>query len=162
LVAAVVRILVAVTAASAPVRRPRGAQRAVVNGLSPAAATAIRADLDAGTALSRLDVPYKRLPSWRIEPPPASDTLLGYFKAAQASYGPRDMAGALLHYNPSQDYVRPVTDYAARMRADRRTHYGCYAWQVLYVRRGRLLLLPDGYPKLPPLGVTLPAEPRSG
>jgi membrane-bound lytic murein transglycosylase B len=207
--------------------RPRGAQRAVINGLAPAAATAIRADLDASTALSRLDVRHKRLPPWRIEPPPAPDTLLGYFKAAEASSGvpwqylaaiefvetrfgrvhglstagaegpmqflpttwarygrgdvrdprdaifgaaryltangaPHDMAGALLHYNPSRDYVRAVTDYAASMRADQRAYYGYYAWQVLYVRRGRLLLLPEGYPKLPAVAVTLPGGPRSG
>ena len=55
-----------------------------------------------------------------------------------------------------------VIDYAARMRADQRVYYGYYAWQVLYVRRGRLLLLPEGYPKLPALAVTLPAGPRSG
>jgi hypothetical protein len=206
---------------------PRSSRRTVVNGLSTAAATAIRADLDAGTSLSRLDVPHKRLLPWRIEPPPPPDTLLGYFKAAQASYdvpwqylaaiefvetrfgrvrglsaagaegpmqflpatwarygrgdvrdprdaifgaarylaahgAPRDVAGALLHYNPSQDYVRAVTDYAARMHADQRAYYGYYAWQVLYVRRGRLLLLPEGYPKLPPRRVTLPAGPLSG
>jgi len=206
---------------------PPDAQRAVVNGLSPAAATAIRADLNAGAALSRLEVAHNRLPPWRIEPPPAPEALLGYFQAAQASYGvpwqylaaiefvetrfgrvrglstagaegpmqflpatwarygrgnvrdprdaiigaaryltahgaPRHMAGALVHYNPSQDYVRAVTDYAARMRADQRAYYGYYAWQVLYVRRGRLLLLPEGYPKLPPRRVTLPAGPLSG
>lgn len=207
--------------------RASGSQRAIVNGLSPTAAAAIRANLDAAGALDRLTAPHKTLPPWRIEPPPAPGVLLGYFSAAQTRFGvpwqylaaiefvetrfgrvhglssagaegpmqflpatwarygrgdprdprdaifgaaryltahgaPSDMAGALLDYNPSSDYVRAVTDYATRMRADPRAYYGYYAWQVLYAVRGRLSILPVGFPNVRPVPLTSPATPRSG
>jgi membrane-bound lytic murein transglycosylase B len=68
-------------------RRSRSAQRATIAGLEPAAAAAMRADLTAASALARLNVPRKALPPWRIVSPPAPQTLLGYFKAAQARFG---------------------------------------------------------------------------
>jgi membrane-bound lytic murein transglycosylase B len=208
-------------------RRPRADQRAIVSGLSAAAASTINTNLDAAASLSQLSTPRRSLPAWRIEQPPAPATLLGYFRAAQARTGvpweylaaiefvetsfgrvhglstagaegpmqflpatwarygtgnvqdptdailgaarlltangaPRDMDGALYHYNPSPDYVRAVTDYALRMRADPHAYYAYYWWQVLYVRRGRLLLLPVGYPEAKPVAVTSPATPPSG
>jgi hypothetical protein len=90
------------------------------------------------------------------------DAINGAARYLTANGAPRDMAGALLHYNPSRDYVRAVTDYASGIRADQRAHYGYYAWQVLYVRRGRLLVLPEGYPTVRPIGLTSSAGPRSG
>jgi membrane-bound lytic murein transglycosylase B len=208
-------------------QRPRAEQRAIVSGLSAAAAKEINTNLDAAAEMSRLSTP-RSLPAWRIEPAPAPSTLLGYFRAAQArtrvpweylaaiefvetSFGrvhglstagaegpmqflpatwarygqgqnvqdprdavfgaaryltangaPRDMADALYHYNPSADYVRAVTDYALRLRADPHAYYAYYWWRVVYVRRGRLLVLPVGYPKMKPVELTSPATPRSG
>ena len=55
-----------------------------------------------------------------------------------------------------------VTDYAMSMRADPRAYYGYYFWQVIYGLRGRLLVLPVGFPKVRPLGLTSPVAPRSG
>lgn len=202
-------------------RYPRADQRAIVSGLNPTAANAMRTNLDAAAALSRLNTPRRSLPPWRIERPPAPGTLLGYFRAAQARTGvpweylaaiqfvetsfgrvhglstagaegpmqflpatwarygkgnvqdprdaafgaaryltangaPRDMADALYHYNPSSDYVRAVTDYALRMRTDPHAYYVYYWWRVLYAPRGRLLVLPVGYPSLMPLALTSP------
>jgi membrane-bound lytic murein transglycosylase B len=67
-------------------KRP-AAQRAALAGASAPATTAMVANLDAARALSRLVTPLKSLPHWRIAPPPAPRTLLGYFDAAQARYG---------------------------------------------------------------------------
>jgi hypothetical protein len=67
-------------------RRPRAAQRATLAGLEPPTAAAMRADLAAASALARLNTPRKSLPRWRIVPPPAPETLLGYFKSTQARF----------------------------------------------------------------------------
>ena len=66
----------------------------------------------------------------------------------------RDMPGALYHYSPSGDYVRAITDYALRIRADARAYYSYYWWQVIYVRRGRTFILPIGFPKVRPVVVS--------
>lgn len=84
------------------------------------------------------------------------DAVFGAARYLTASGAPRDMADALLHYNPSGDYVRAVTDYATRMRADPHAYYAYYWWQVLFAHRGRLLILPVGYPKVPPTALTSP------
>jgi hypothetical protein len=63
-------------------RRPR----AKITGLDPPTAAAVRADLTAASALARLNVPRRSLPPWRIEQPPAPQTLLGYFKSTQAHF----------------------------------------------------------------------------
>jgi membrane-bound lytic murein transglycosylase B len=75
---------------------------------------------------------------------------------------PRDMPGALFHYNPSIEYVRAVTAYATQMRTDPRAYYGYYWWQVIYALRGRRLILPVGFPKARPVPLTSSAAPRSG
>lgn len=67
-------------------RRPRAAQRATIVGLNASTAAALRADLAAASALSRLNTPRKSLPRWRIVQPPAPQTLLGYFKSTQARF----------------------------------------------------------------------------
>lgn len=73
-------------ASQALARRPRAAQRATIAGLEPLAATAMRADLDAASALSRLNTARKSLPPWRIVQPPAPQALLAYFRSAQARF----------------------------------------------------------------------------
>jgi membrane-bound lytic murein transglycosylase B len=208
-------------------REPSRVQLATLAALAAPAARTMRTNLDAAVALSRLVTPRRSLPPWRIEPPPAPDTLLAYFKAAQASSGiawqylaaiefvetkfgrvhglstagaegpmqflpatwarygrgdvhnprdaifgaaryllangaPRHMSGALYHYNPSTDYVRAITDYANRMRADPRAYDGYYWWQVIYAKRGQPLILPVGFPRVRPVAITLPGAPRSG
>ena len=67
--------------------RPRAVQRATIAGLEPPAAAAMRADLEAASALGQLNVPRRSLPPWRIVSPPAPETLLGYFRSAQARFG---------------------------------------------------------------------------
>ncbi len=79
-----------------------------------------------------------------------------------ANGAPRDMPDALFHYNPSTDYIRVVSAYANHMRADPRAFYGYYFWRVVCAVRGRLLILPLGFPKQRPKAFTSTAAPRSG
>jgi soluble lytic murein transglycosylase-like protein len=79
-----------------------------------------------------------------------------------ANGAPGDMPDALFHYNPSTDYIRVVSAYANHMRADPRAFYGYYFWQVICAVRGRLLILPLGFPKQRPKAFTSTAAPRSG
>lgn len=78
------------------------------------------------------------------------DAIFGAARFLVAAGARSDMAGALYSYNPSTDYVRAIADYAGQMRADPRAYYGYYWWQVTYARRGRVVVLPVGYPSVPP------------
>jgi soluble lytic murein transglycosylase-like protein len=62
-------------------------QHAVLDGLSAAAAAAIRTDLAAASALARLGTRHRSLPPWKIVAPPPPATLLGYFRQAQSRFG---------------------------------------------------------------------------
>jgi hypothetical protein len=84
------------------------------------------------------------------------DAIFGAARYLVANGAPADMPRALYHYNPSGDYVRAISEYAGRMRADPRAYYGYYWWQVIYARRGRPVILAVGYPKVGPVPVTLP------
>ena len=68
-----------------------------------------------------------------------------------ANGAPGDMAGALYRYNNSRSYVAAVEDYASRIRADSRSYYGYYYWQVIYARVGGAVILPVGYPARRPV-----------
>ena len=81
------------------------------------------------------------------------DAILGAARYLVASGAPGDMAGALHHYNPSDDYVAAVDDYAARMRADPRAYYGYFYWRVIYRELGGRLILPVGYPRAAPVAL---------
>jgi hypothetical protein len=63
------------------------ARRATLAVLRRPAAASMRANLEAAGALSALAAPHKRLPRWRIVQPPAPNTLLGYYRAAQSRFG---------------------------------------------------------------------------
>jgi membrane-bound lytic murein transglycosylase B len=63
------------------------AQRATLAGLSAPATSAMRVNLQAAAALTRLVTPRKALPRWRVIQPPMPDTLLAFFRAAQARFG---------------------------------------------------------------------------
>lgn len=76
------------------------------------------------------------------------DAIFGAARYLVASGAPRDMAGAIFHYNPSKDYVRAVEAYASRMRSDPRIYYGYYYWQVLFAKVHGTFILPLGYPKV--------------
>jgi soluble lytic murein transglycosylase-like protein len=64
------------------------------------------------------------------------DAILGAAHYLNANGAPGDEARALHRYNPSLHYVRAISAYARRIRADRRRFYAYYAWAV-YVRDER-------------------------
>jgi len=71
-----------------------------------------------------------------------------------AAYGaPRDMAGALRHYNRSDEYVGAVTTYARTMQRSRLAYRGYWYWRVLYHHVRGTFVLPDGYPAVRPVPV---------
>jgi membrane-bound lytic murein transglycosylase B len=63
------------------------ARRATLHLLARPTAAALGTDLDAASALAQLHTPRHALPPWRIIAPPPPNTLLGYFKGAQARFG---------------------------------------------------------------------------
>jgi membrane-bound lytic murein transglycosylase B len=65
----------------------RRVRQATLALLRPPAAATVRTDLAASASLSRLTVPEKRFPPWRIAEPPGPGTLLGYFREAQSRFG---------------------------------------------------------------------------
>jgi hypothetical protein len=81
----------------------------------------------------------------------ARDAILAAARYLVANGARADMAAALYHYNPSQQYVKAVEDYAAAMRADPRAYYGFYFWQVIYAKRGGAVVLPIGFPRARPI-----------
>ena len=83
------------------------------------------------------------------------DAIFGAARYLVANGAPRNMPIAVYHYNPSSDYVAAVRAYARRMAADPRAFYGYYYRQVIYARRGKLLILPVGFPKVRPVAVPL-------
>jgi membrane-bound lytic murein transglycosylase B len=58
------------------------------------------------------------------------DAILGAANYLHANGAPGDETRALYRYNPSQHYVRAISAYARRIRADRRRFYAYYAWAV--------------------------------
>jgi hypothetical protein len=74
-------------ATGAIARQTPRARRLTLSLLRPRAAATIRTDLAASAALSRLTVPRKRFPPWRIAQPPAPGILLSYFREAQSRSG---------------------------------------------------------------------------
>jgi membrane-bound lytic murein transglycosylase B len=61
------------------------------------------------------------------------DAILGAARYLAANGGGRgDLHNALFHYNHSERYVRAVTRYAERIKADPRAYRGYWGWQVYY------------------------------
>jgi Transglycosylase SLT domain len=87
--------------------------------------------------------PMQFLPStWRayglggdIDDP--HDAVLGAANYLHASGAPGSYSRALYAYNNSSLYVRAVLNFARRMKADRRTYYALWSWQVFVRTRSR-------------------------
>lgn len=58
------------------------------------------------------------------------DAILGAANYLRTSGAPRHVERALFAYNRSSAYVHAILRFAHRMRADERTFYAYYAWQV--------------------------------
>ncbi len=72
----------------------------------------------------------------------------------KANGAPGDMAGALWHYNPSDRYVRAVSEYARTMQRVEAAYRGYWHWRVLYRHVRGTYLLPVGYPDAHPVLLT--------
>lgn len=75
------------------------------------------------------------------------DAILAAARLLKANGAPRDMTGALWHYNPSDSYVGAVSQYAQTMRRWRAAYRGYWHWRVLYRHRDGVYVLPIGYPR---------------
>ncbi len=71
---------------------------------------------------------------------------------------PGDMADALWHYNPSDNYVGAVLEYARTMQRSPAAYGGYWHWRVFYFHERGTYVLPVGYPEKRP--VSLPASSR--
>ena len=106
-----------------------------------------------GTSTAGAQGPMQFLPStWDrygaggdIENP--RDAILGAARLLKANGAPGDMATALWHYNPSQNYVRAISQYARSMQRADWLYRSYWHWRVLYRHARGTYALPVGYPK---------------
>jgi membrane-bound lytic murein transglycosylase B len=73
------------------------------------------------------------------------DAILGAANYLKASGAPQDMAKALFAYNRSERYVRAITVYAERMKADPLAYRAYWGWQVYYATGRGAVWLREGY-----------------
>lgn len=92
-----------------------------------------------------------------IEDP--GDAILAAARLLRTHGAPGDMAGALWHYNPSDNYVGAVTEHARAMQRLPYWYRSYWHWRVLYRHVRGTYLLPEGYPGRRP--VLLAADRRS-
>jgi hypothetical protein len=78
------------------------------------------------------------------------DAILAAARLLKANGAPEDMSEALWHYNPSDYYVRAVTEHARAMQRSISAYRGYWHWQVLYSHVRGTYVLPVGYPKKQP------------
>jgi len=110
-----------------------------------------------GTSTAGARGPMQFLPStWDlygaggdIEDP--GDAILAAARLLKGNGAPGDMADALWHYNPSDDYVRAVSEHARTMQRSRSAYRGYWHWRVLYRHKRGTYVLPVGYPDARPV-----------
>jgi hypothetical protein len=73
------------------------------------------------------------------------DAILAAARYLRAAGAPADMRRALYAYNPSQLYVRIITNYAEQMLANERAFLGYYYWQVHIETNKGDVLLEEGF-----------------
>lgn len=78
------------------------------------------------------------------------DAVLAAARLLRANGAPGDMAGALWHYNPSDHYVRAVTEHARTMQRSPVAYRSYWHWRVLYRHERGTYVLPVGYPRVEP------------
>lgn len=82
------------------------------------------------------------------------DAIFAAARLLKANGAPDDMAEALWHYNPSDSYVRAVSEYAETMRRTEWAYRGYWHWRVLYKHVGGTHALLEGYPDVRPVLVS--------
>jgi soluble lytic murein transglycosylase-like protein len=81
------------------------------------------------------------------------DAIQAAARLLRAHGAPRNMAGALWHYNPSSRYVGAVTEYARVMERSPAAYRGYWHWRVFYHLRRGTFVLPIGFPEVRPVPV---------
>jgi SLT domain-containing protein len=84
------------------------------------------------------------------------DAILAAARLLKRHGAPRDLAGALWHYNPSDRYVGAVLEYTRTMQRSPSAYRGYWHWRVFYRHARGTHLLPVGYPEKRP--VKLPGD----
>lgn len=79
------------------------------------------------------------------------DAILAAARLLKDHGAPGDMADALWHYNPSDNYVGAVLEYARNIQRSASAYDGYWHWRVLYRHTRGILVLPVGYPEKPPV-----------
>jgi hypothetical protein len=79
------------------------------------------------------------------------DAILAAGRLLRSNGAPADMREALWHYNPSDHYVRAVTEHARTLQQAAWAYRGYWSWRVLYRHVRGTYLLPVGYPKQRPV-----------
>jgi len=79
------------------------------------------------------------------------DAILAAARLLKANGAPGDMADALWHYNPSDNYVRAVREYARTMQRSASAYRAYWHWRVLYRHARGTYVLPVGYPRTRPV-----------
>jgi membrane-bound lytic murein transglycosylase B len=74
------------------------------------------------------------------------DAIHAAARLLKANGAPRNMTDALWHYNPSDSYVRAVSEHARTMQRARSAYRGYWHWRVLYRHARGTYVLPVGYP----------------
>ena len=77
------------------------------------------------------------------------DAILAAARLLRANGAPEDMAGAVWHYNPSDNYVGAVTRYAEAIERSALAYRGYWHWRVLYKHVRGTYVLDRGYPEVP-------------
>ncbi|MBA2607981.1 MAG: lytic transglycosylase domain-containing protein [Actinobacteria bacterium] len=81
------------------------------------------------------------------------DAIAGAANYLKANGAPERLDDAIFRYNHSSNYVRAIRAYAERMTSDERAFRGYHQWAVLYRTTAGTLMLPIGYPSVPPVPV---------
>ncbi len=75
------------------------------------------------------------------------DAIFAAARLLRANGAPGDLRGALWHYNPSDNYVDAVSEYARTMERAPWLYRGYWQWRVLYKHVRGAHVLPVGYPE---------------
>ena len=74
------------------------------------------------------------------------DAILAAARLLRDNGAPDDMAEALRHFNPSDSYVRAVSEYSRTMQQSRSAYRTYWNWRVLYRKTDGTYVMPVGYP----------------
>jgi membrane-bound lytic murein transglycosylase B len=110
-----------------------------------------------GTSAAGAQGPMQFLPStWQryggdgdINDP--RDAILAAARLLKANGAPADMSSALFRYNPSDHYVRAITEHARTMQRTPYVYRGYWHWRVLFRHVRGVYVLPEGYPAVRPV-----------